>query len=101
MKQYDKNSLIGFALMAIILIVFNTFFFPEIPKEETTNNTSAIEEKKSLLLNKELDFTAKSKAIDSLEVTTEQNEKYGAFASSCIGQETFYTIENKKTTGIK
>ena len=28
MKQYDKNSLIGFVLMAIILIVFNTFFFP-------------------------------------------------------------------------
>ena len=52
MKQYDKNSLIGFALMAIILIVFNTFFFPEIPKEETTNNTSAIEEKKSLLLGR-------------------------------------------------
>tara|TARA_B100000963_G_scaffold65862_1_gene54071 strand:- start:92 stop:1987 length:1896 start_codon:yes stop_codon:yes gene_type:complete len=27
MKQYDKNSLIGFLLMAVILIVFNTFFF--------------------------------------------------------------------------
>ena len=95
MKQYDKNSLIGFALMAIILIVFNTFFFPEIPEEDNTNNTSEIEEKKSLLLNKELDFTSKSIVIDSLEVTSEQNEKYGAFASSCIGQETFYTIENK------
>ena len=29
MRQYDKNSLIGFVLMALILIVFNTFFFPE------------------------------------------------------------------------
>ena len=27
MQQYDKNSLIGFILMAIILIVFNMFFF--------------------------------------------------------------------------
>ena len=34
MKQYDKNSLIGFVLMAIILIVFNTFFFPEVQQEQ-------------------------------------------------------------------
>ena len=39
MKQYDKNSLIGFVLMAIILIVFNTFFFPEIPEEQTPTTT--------------------------------------------------------------
>ncbi|MBU46626.1 MAG: hypothetical protein CMD28_04270, partial [Flavobacteriales bacterium] len=46
MKQYDKNSLIGFVLMAIILIVFNTFFFPETIKEEnrdeiSTNSTTS------------------------------------------------------------
>ncbi len=34
MKKYDKNSLIGFVLMAVILIVFNTFFFPDIPQEQ-------------------------------------------------------------------
>ena len=38
MKQYDKNSLIGFVLMAIILIVFNTFFFPEVPQKQTPTN---------------------------------------------------------------
>ena len=27
MKQYDKNSLVGFLLMAVILIVFNMVFF--------------------------------------------------------------------------
>ena len=37
----DKNSLIGFVLMAIILIVFNTFFFPEVPQEQTLTTTPA------------------------------------------------------------
>ena len=41
MKQYDKNSLIGFVLMAIILIIFNTFFFPEIPQQETNASNEA------------------------------------------------------------
>ena len=38
MKEYDKNSLIGFILMAIILIVFNAFFFPEVSNDKTLDN---------------------------------------------------------------
>jgi len=37
MKKFDKNSLIGFVLMAVILIVFQTFFFPEAPQKEEPN----------------------------------------------------------------
>ena len=33
MKQYDKNSLIGLLLMGFILIIFNTYFFPQMEVE--------------------------------------------------------------------
>ena len=33
MKQYDKNSLIGLLLMGFILIIFNTYFFPQVEVE--------------------------------------------------------------------
>ena len=39
MKNYDKNSLTGFVLMAIILIVFNFFFFPEPVEQEISENS--------------------------------------------------------------
>ena len=35
MKQYDKNSLIGLLLMGFILIIFNTYFFPQVEVAET------------------------------------------------------------------
>ena len=40
MKQYDKNSLVGFLLMAVILIVFNTFFF----NSDTSNESQKIKD---------------------------------------------------------
>ena len=55
MKKYDKNSLIGFVLMAVILIVFNTFFFPEIPQEQApvaAPTESIITENKNSALSK-------------------------------------------------
>tara|TARA_B100002052_G_scaffold27659_2_gene21371 strand:- start:2516 stop:4333 length:1818 start_codon:yes stop_codon:yes gene_type:complete len=95
MKEYDKNSLIGFILMAIILIVFNTFFFPEVSNDKTLdniqNNTSESK-----------DNTYKSKisipppSINDTKISNELIEKYGVFANTAIGEETFYTIENEK-----
>ena len=40
MKNYDKNSLTGFVLMFLILLVFNFFFLPtneEVDKEDNSN----------------------------------------------------------------
>ena len=40
MKNYDKNSLTGFVLMFLILLVFNFFFLPtseEVKKEDNSN----------------------------------------------------------------
>ena len=41
MKQYDKNSLIGLLLMGFILIIFNTYFFPQVEVAETEKKNTA------------------------------------------------------------
>ena len=94
MKQYDKNSLIGFVLMAVILIVFNTFFFTELPKENIpTNNEDAITE---YPINKETDIATIEPVINKNSITEELKATYGVFTNSAIGEETFHTIENEK-----
>jgi YidC/Oxa1 family membrane protein insertase len=95
MKQYDKNSLIGFVLMAIILIVFNTFFFPEIIVED--ENTKQITE---TIIQPETESSKITSATvpiinDSL-VNEELKLTYGVFANTAIGEEKFEVIENDK-----
>ena len=93
MKKYDKNSLIGFVLMAVILIVFNTFFFPEIPQEKApvTAPTEAV--------ITETHFTETTVATPTLSnsvISEELKIKYGDFASAANGKEEFQVIENDK-----
>ena len=96
MKQYDKNSLIGFVLMAIILIVFNTFFFPEVQQEQApiTAPTEAV------ITETQITETVTDAPIiptlnDSI-VSEELKATYGIFASSAKGTDEFQTIENDK-----
>ena len=101
MKTYDKNSLIGLILMAIILIVFNTFFFPEIAKEESikkSNNISTEDIYKSNNRgeNNTINDQYVNNAINEDSVNKELNETYGVFANAALGEETFHTIENDK-----
>tara|TARA_B100001758_G_C18416564_1_gene620389 strand:- start:3328 stop:5145 length:1818 start_codon:yes stop_codon:yes gene_type:complete len=96
MKQYDKNSLIGFALMAIILIVFNTFFFPDPLVEENnpiplTENTASIIEKKDTEI-----ITPTSTAINNSAISEELKLTYGVFASNATGKEEYEVLENDK-----
>jgi YidC/Oxa1 family membrane protein insertase len=93
MKKYDKNSLIGFVLMAVILIVFNTFFFPEIPQEQApiTAPTEAV--------ITETQFTETIVATPLLSnsvISEELKTKYGVFASAAKGTDEFQIIENDK-----
>ena len=94
MKQYDKNSLIGFVLMAIILIVFNTFFFPEVPQEksmpvnEVTLTKPQITERTTEPIINSL--------VNDTTISEELRRNYGVFANTTIGEETFHTIENDK-----
>ena len=94
MKKYDKNSLIGFILMAIILIVFNTFFFPEPIESNEPNIKDEIGTYPS-----EQPKISESNIIQSVKrdttITKEIQEKYGVFSNASIGEETFYTIENE------
>jgi len=95
MKQYDKNSLIGFVLMAIILIVFNTFFFPEIivEDEDTKQTTETIiqpETESSKITSETVPIINDSLVNEELKLT------YGVFANTAIGEEKFEVIENDK-----
>jgi len=96
MKQYDKNSLIGFVLMAIILIVFNTFFFPEVPKEQapTIAPTEAVISE-TQIAETVLDDPIIPKLNDSI-VSEELKATYGIFAAAAIGEDDFQIIENDK-----
>jgi YidC/Oxa1 family membrane protein insertase len=96
MKQYDKNSLIGFVLMAIILIVFNTFFFPEVPQEQapTTTPTEAVISE-TQIAETVIDAPIIPTLNDSI-VSEELKATYGIFASAAIGEDEFQMIENDK-----
>ena len=92
----DKNSLTGFVLMAIILIVFNTFFFPEVPQEQasTTATTEvAVTESPSTETTTTSIITH---AINDVTISDELKATYGVFANAAIGQEIFHTIESDK-----
>jgi YidC/Oxa1 family membrane protein insertase len=96
MKQYDKNSLIGFVLMAIILIVFNTFFFPEVPQEQakaTTPTEAIISETQIAETVIDAPITP---TLNNPIVSEELKATYGIFASAAIGTDEFQTIENDK-----
>ena len=93
MKKYDKNSLIGFVLMAIILIVFNTFFFPEIPQEQApiTAPTEAV-----ITETQFTETTVATPILSNSVISEELKTKYGVFASAAKGTDEFQVIENDK-----
>ena len=93
MKKYDKNSLIGFVLMAVILIVFNTFFFPEIPQEQA----SVAAPTEAIITETQFTETTVATPILSNSVISEElKTKYGVFASAAKGTDEFQVIENDK-----
>ena len=88
MKNYDKNSLTGFVLMFLILLVFNFYFLP-------TNEE--ISEKNDVIPKEEV-FTKNNEIIDKKEqVTNEELEKkYGIFSKSADSEIQNYVLENEK-----
>ncbi len=98
MKQQDKNSLIGLLLMGAILIVFNTYFFPQIEvepkKEETTEIVSPNSNKETITTQNETEIIADA-IVDSI-VNQQYVNQYGVFANSAIGTEQETVLENDK-----
>ena len=93
MKQYDKNSLIGLLLMGLILIIFNTYFFPKVE-----NTTEKIENSNSEVIINVSDNNLERIAeaiIDSLK-EQQHNDLYGNFFKNNIIKEEISFLENEK-----
>ena len=93
MKKYDKNSLIGFVLMAVILIVFNTFFFPEIPQEQAPISAPS---EAIVTENQFTETKAVTPTLSNSMISEDLKTKYGVFASAANGKDEFQVIENDK-----
>ena len=83
MKQYDKNSLIGLLLMGFILIIFNTYFFPQVEvaeteKEDTTEIVTTINEVQ--IDQSETEIIADA-IVDSI-INKQYINQYGIFANT-------------------
>ncbi|MAW21342.1 MAG: membrane protein insertase YidC [Flavobacteriales bacterium] len=96
MKQYDKNSLIGFVLMAIILIIFNTFFFPD-PLVDEKNTIPLTEEDTYIIEKKDTEAIIQiPTSINKSAISEELKLTYGVFANTAIGEEEYEVLENDK-----
>ena len=88
MKNYDKNSLTGFVLMFLILLIFNFYFLPTTEEAQQNN-----EEIKTENLITETDIVTSEKPKLTKE---EKGDKYGVFAESADLNNKEYAIENEK-----
>ncbi len=97
MKQYDKNSLIGLLLMGFILIIFNTYFFPQVEVAETKkkNTTEIVTTINEVQLEQSQTEIIADAIVDSLFSQQFVNQ-YGVFANTAIGTEKESVLENEK-----
>ena len=94
--KYDKNSLIGFLLIFIVLMVFNTFFFPE---PEIKSNQTSIPKKEIEVIQDDVNVDTlkiEQKIIDTSIVSEQLRVKYGEFAKNAIGEQKEIVLENDK-----
>ena len=96
MKQYDKNSLIGLLLMGFILIIFNTYFFPQMEVEPAKQEPTAVttQDTKATLQQNDTEIIADA-IIDSI-INQQQINQYGVFANAAMGAEEESFLENDK-----
>ena len=97
MKQYDKNSLIGLLLIGVILIIFNTFFFPsinEVEQEEPLTNNDITKSTDNLTYD---DPNSEQVIINTDSTINEELKlQYGIFAISATGEDKNKVLENDK-----
>lgn len=88
MKNYDKNSLTGFVLMFLILLIFNFYFLP--------TNEEISEQKEDVKTENNIS-EPKSINSDKIELTSDEKEKkYGVFSNSAESEFNESVIENDK-----
>ena len=93
MKNYDKNSLTGFVLMFLILLVFNFYFLPTNEEIEKENNTEKLELPSTE--NKEI---FKETYTTNVDPATKKIVKsnFGIFSESSYDEEKEVILENEK-----
>ena len=95
MKQQDKNSLIGLLLMGAILIIFNTFFFPQIEVEPEKNETTEIVNTNVEETNINQTEIIADAIVDSV-INQQYVSQFGIFADAAIDTEKESVLENEK-----
>ena len=93
MKNYDKNSLTGFVLMFLILLVFNFFFLPTNEEVEKEDNSNPIELQSTQI--QQIDES--SNTINQEQVYNKINKSdFGIFSESSFAQDQEVILENEK-----
>ena len=93
MKNYDKNSLTGFVLMFLILLVFNFFFLPTNEEVEKEDNSNPIELQSTQI--QQIDES--SNTINQEPVYNKINKSdFGIFSESSFAQDQDVILENEK-----
>jgi YidC/Oxa1 family membrane protein insertase len=111
--MFDRNSIIGFVLIAVIMIGYSVYMSPseeEIKKAQAQRDSLALVEQSKQVVSDSLDKVAKNAAqqaivADSVTINTLMNDsiknvaqvsRYGMFAQVASGEEVIHTIENEK-----
>ena len=96
-KKFDANSLIGFALMAIILMYFMYIQEPVEDQLPQTTNTEQVESNNSVSANNEVN-TPVAVELDSSQLDESLKLKYGEFYYSAskknATEDAYTTLEN-------
>ncbi|MBL6874830.1 MAG: membrane protein insertase YidC [Flavobacteriales bacterium] len=93
MKNYDKNSLTGFVLMFLILLVFNFFFLPTNEEVKKEDNSNPIELQSTQI--QQIDES--SNTINQEPVYNKINKSdFGVFSESSFAQDQEVILENEK-----
>ena len=93
MKNYDKNSLTGFVLMFLILLVFNFFFLPTNEEIEKEVNSNPIELQTTQ--NQEIDENSNTINQQSSYIKINKSD-FGVFSESSFAKDEEVVLENEK-----
>lgn len=97
----DKNTIIGFVIIAAILIGFSVMNRPseeELAREQRYNDSIALvqQQKAASEIAQKKQATAIAKdSLNSTDSTSVSTDAFGAFSASATGKEEFYTLENE------
>ena len=101
----DKNTIIGFVLIAAILIGFSVLNKPneeEIARQKRYNDSIQIVEENRIANEEAVKKSKEMTIVDSVVLNDTASSKtkladaYGDFSAAAVGEEKFFTLENKR-----